>query len=214
MPRLPVVQSDVHPFHVTGRCINRDWFKLPLSEVWAVMEDYLFLINAEFGLRIHAFVLMSNHFHLLLTTPNANLSEAMAYFMGRTARELTSLSGRINQTYGCRHHKSMIVDYHYYMSAYKYVYRNPVRAGLCEFAEEYRYSTLSGLCGQFPLRIPVVEDLLLFNPYFQQSTLSWINEAPKSANDDDAVRRALKKSIFLYGKNKNSELPDLETRSY
>ncbi len=215
MPRPLVIPSDIHPFHITGRCLNRDWFKVPLASVWPAMEDQLFLAHAEFGLRIHAFVLMPNHFHLLASTPRANLSTIMAYFMGQTAREITRLAGRINQTYGARHHKSMIASHHYYMSAYKYLYRNPVRANLCRHAEEYTYSTLAGICGVMPLRIPIENDLILFNPKFDQSALSWINQPPLSETDDDLIRKALRRKIYQYTRDKNSKkMPEIETRIY
>lgn len=193
MPRkiIPISPSD--PYHISARCLNREWFKLPLASVWSLMEDYLFLTSSLYGLRIHSFVLMSNHFHLLLTAPEGNLSQALLYFMRETSREITRMSGRINQTYGNRHHKTRISDYHYFMNTYKYVYQNPVRAGICKHVEDYPFSSLNGLCGFSRLSIPLVEDTILFSPAFDESALRWLNTPPEISLLEEmrlALRRA------------------------
>lgn len=161
------------------------------------MEDYLFLASHLYELSIHSFVLMPNHFHLLVTASQGNLSEAMNYFMRETSREVSRLSGRINQTYGGRNHKSLIATHHYFMNAYKYVYRNPVRAGLVSKVEHYPYSTLSGLLGLRRLTIPVAEDSILFQERFNFEELAWLNSTPE-VTDEAQVRKALRKSEFHF----------------
>ncbi len=192
MPRkiIPLIPSD--PYHISARCHNREWFQLPLACVWSIMGDYLYLTSSLYGLRLHSFVLMSNHFHLLLTAPNGNLSEALLYFMRETSREITRSSGRINQTYGIRNHKTRIGDYLYFMNSYKYVYQNPVRAGICKNAEDYPYSSLHGLCGLSRLSIPLVEDTILFSPEFDESALKWINTPPEPSLQEE-MRLALRR---------------------
>ena len=129
MPRkkVPIVAGD--PYHITARCINREWFDLPLPTVWSIMEDYLFLLSSTHNLNVHSFVLMANHFHLLVSAPQGNLSEALLYFMRESSKQITHFSGRINQTFGNRNHKTHIASYHHYLNTYKYVYQNPVQAG-------------------------------------------------------------------------------------
>ncbi len=122
------------------------------------MTRQLYFVSHAFNLRVHAFVLMNNHFHLIVRTPDGNLSDAMRYFMRETSREITFVSGRINQTYGSRFHRSLLHSPLYYLHAYKYLYRNPVEAGLCELVEEYKFSSLQGLLGETWLDVPVRED--------------------------------------------------------
>jgi REP element-mobilizing transposase RayT len=203
MPRKKIAISSEHPYHITARCINREWFNLPLDRVWPIMSDFLFLVSAEYSMKIHSFVLMPNHFHLLAHFPKANPGSAMNYFMRETSREITRISGRINQTYGARYHKSLISNHHYFMNAYKYVYRNPVRAELCTRTQEYPFSSLAGLCGQSHLAFPVEEDNLLFAPTFQDSTLNWLNQTPNVEEEND-IRRALRHSQFELGVSKET----------
>ncbi len=54
------------PYHITARCINKEWFRLSIPTVWSVMEDYLYLVATAFEIKVRAFVLMSNHFHLIV----------------------------------------------------------------------------------------------------------------------------------------------------
>ncbi len=133
-----------------------------MNEVWSIFENYLFFIYHAYSVEIFAFVLMSNHFHMLVRAPKNNLSETMNYFMRETSRQIGRDAGRINQTYGSRHFKSEIRPVIYFLNAYKYLYRNPVEAGLSVEVESYKYSTLSILLGQQKSLIPLVDDQTLF----------------------------------------------------
>ena len=211
MPRkiVPII-SNV-PYHVTARCINQEWFSLPLDIVWSIMEDFLYFIAAEYKINIHAFVLMSNHFHLLVTAPQGNLSMALLYFLREVSKEITRLSGRINQTFGGRNHKTLIEEYNYFMSTYKYIYQNPLRAGICERVEEYPYSTLHGLCGLKPLIVPLVEDTILFNPDFDEEVLKWLNTRPDIGFEEE-MRIALRRPILDFNISRKTRKQSLLTR--
>ncbi len=210
MPRKSVPMVPDAPYHVTARCINKEWFRLPLPTVWSIMEDYLYFVAGAFQVNIHAFVLMSNHFHLIITSPRGNLSETLLYFMRETSREISRTSGRINQTYGTRNHKSCIGNHHYFMNTYKYVYRNPVRAGVVSAVEEYPYSTLHGACGLSRLIIPLVEDTILFSPDFDQGVIDWLNTSPDPAWEQE-VRLALRKPSMDFNTDRKTGRPsDLE----
>jgi hypothetical protein len=159
-------------------------------------------MHFAFNVRIHAFVLMSNHFHMIARTPEANLSQAMKYFMRETSREITYGSDRINMTYGGRFHRSLIGSPLYYLHAYKYLYRNPVMAGLCSRVEDYKYSSIPGLLGERWLDVPVSEDHNWESLHSRAETLLWLNHKPPS-EDTELVRLALKKSIFKLSKIEN-----------
>jgi REP element-mobilizing transposase RayT len=178
---------------------------MPIGEVWEIMSLRLYYLHTVFDVEILAFVLMSNHFHLLLRTPSANLSEAMANFMRETSRAITKAAHRINQTYGQRHSRTIIGSHHYFLQAYKYVYRNPVAAGLCERPENYPYSTLSGLLGANRLIIPVQHDLTLFPDV--EGTLDWLAR-PSNKEDWQSVKRALRRHEFSLAKDRSSKEPN------
>ncbi|RYZ65833.1 MAG: transposase, partial [Proteobacteria bacterium] len=187
-----------------------EWFDLPLSTVWSIFEDYLFLLHVGYNITIHSFVLMPNHIHLMISCPDANVSQALLYFLRESSKEITRLSGRINQTFGARNHKSLITTDHYFLNAYKYVYRNPIRAGLAKHVEDYEFSTMHGLLGGKKLIVPVAEDALLFSQKFDDRTFEWLNRAP-NLDQEHEVRIALRKAEFCFAKSKDRKPSALET---
>lgn len=200
------------PYHVSSRCINREWFGLPLEQVWQITTDQLFFVKHAYDLKIFSFVLMQNHFHLIVQAPEGNLSTAMAYFLRETSKELTKSSGRINRTWGGRFFRSRLGNYHYLMQTYKYVYQNPIRAGICNFAEQYPYSTLSGLLGFQKLTVPLEPDFILSSEQKLEDILKWLNQLP-AKEDLEAVRRALLKKDFTLPRClKKKSLNPLELR--
>ncbi|MEZ0393076.1 MAG: transposase [Pseudobdellovibrionaceae bacterium] len=196
--KIPAHRTDC-PYHVTARTNNREWFELDLGEVWEIFEEQLFFIHHAYGIKIHCFVLMTNHFHLILTDSTGTLGKAMRWLMTETSREIGRRTGRKNRIYGQRNFKCLITSYHYYMHAYKYVYRNPVEVGSVHHTESYPYSTLHGLVGKKKLVIPVEEDPLMED---MDGNLKWLNSATEK-QDWEIVGKALRKGEFKLAKDKN-----------
>jgi REP element-mobilizing transposase RayT len=169
------------------------------------MSEQLYFMHLAFGVEIHCFVLMTNHFHLLMSTPLGNLSTAMAVFMRETSRAITKSTHRINQTYGQRHFRSIVHTPSYYLHAYKYFYFNPVKAGICNRVEDYKYSTLRGLLGLDHLLIPVKEDHTLFSDV--EGTLQWLNRRPSDENWE-SVRKALRRERFTLPRIRTTRDPN------
>lgn len=195
--------SPNNPYHISGRCLNKEWFAVPMPEVWRILCDYLYFAHHAFDLKIHSFVLMSNHFHMLVSSPLGNISPAMQYFMKETSRALAIESKRINHIWGARFSRSEITSHHYFLNAYKYVYRNPVRSGMETRVEDYPYSTLNALVGEAKLTIPLVNDFTLFSDI--EGTLRWLN-TPAPSEFNEAMSRALRRKVF--------QLPKLDSRSH
>lgn len=181
---------------------------MAMPAVWEIMTRHLFFLHVGFGVRIHAFVLMTNHFHLIARAPEGNISEAMSYFLRETSREITKATDRINQTYGGRFHRSLLSSPLYYQHAYKYLYRNPVEAGLSSTVEEYPFSAIPGLLGERWLDVPISEDESWATYKIRTETLSWLNSQPQKDHWKE-VRTALRKNEFKLSK-KNRKPSDLE----
>ena len=164
-----------------------------MNDVWEIFSEYLFLINLLYDIQIFSFVLMSNHFHLICLDPKLNLSKAMGLFMHRTSCEIGKLSKQSNRLWGRRYYSSIISNPLHYLHAYKYNYRNPVAAGICDRVEDYPWSTLQILLGQKPGIIPVQCDETLLASLEQ--TLAWLNES-YSESDAKAINLGFAKREF------------------
>ncbi len=213
MARLPAPQYSAFPYHITDRCPNREHFPLRLDQVWKILCEDLSLAHYKNGLKIHAFVLMPNHFHLLASVSEVPIGKVLCEFLSSSSRAMNLQCGRINQRWGGRAFKGEVPSYHYYMNAYKYIYQNPVRARLCKYVEAWPYSSLSGLIGQSKLTLPLEPDLL-FSPEncqtFDESHLKWLNQEISKESLAD-MKSALGKQNFKLPKRKERENP-LETQ--
>jgi putative transposase len=196
MARNKVSMQAEFPYHVTARCINQDWFSVPLDQVWIFMSEQLYFVQRAFEVKVIAFVLMNNHFHLLIQTPSSNLDQAMRWFMRETSRSLTAAGNRDNQTYGGRYFRSILSTDLYLLHAYKYVYLNPIRAGLVDHILDYPFSSLPCVLGLRPLPFAIHDDLLISST---AETLSWLEHIPSRENSE-SVRKALRRRIFQLGK--------------
>jgi len=193
MPRAPAILQSEYPYNISARCINREWFSIAMPLVWDIFSDELMRTSKEKNLLIHSFVLMSNHFHLIATTPDANISQCMQQFLQRTSRRLTREGNRINQTFAGRHFKCILDKQNYFLNAYKYNYLNPVMAGASKLVEDYPFSTLHALSKNRTLKFPLAEDST-----FQadsKGTLEWLNCKPDERKLE-AVRYGLKRQFF------------------
>jgi len=205
MPRKPRIFTSLFPYHVTARSNNKDWFYSPIELVWSIMAKHLQTAQQDYQLRILNFVLMNNHFHMLAETPLSNLGDVMNYFMREVSREIGKKSGRINHVFGGRYHATVIREPYYFAHAYKYVYRNPVRANLVKSVQLYPYSTLQNLWKASTYEIPTVfanHNLAHLIPKERESLIKWLNQAlPKEC--DEILRKALKKSEFKLSSRRN-----------
>jgi REP element-mobilizing transposase RayT len=196
MARKRYFPTDQYPYHVSARAWNKEWFPLPIDQCWKIFSHYLYLITLTYQVRIHSFVLMDNHFHMLITTPQANLAEAMNYLMREVSKTINKQSGRINQVFGGPHHRTVIKSRLYYQHAYKYVYRNPIEAGLCQRVQDYPYSTLKGLLGLEQLTFPAFDNNDLITN--AQAQLNWLNTPYPQVDFLEDIRAALKHDEFEF----------------
>jgi putative transposase len=195
MPRRKrVLQSDF-PYHVTLRSHNKVMFEMDISKLWLFSCDLLLFCTYAFKLEIHSFVLMNNHYHMLIRTPEANLDKFMNYFNRELSREMTYKTGSINQKFGARYHSSIVSELRYYSNVYKYVYRNPVEANLCSDVQDYPYSSLNFLLGRDTYRFPI------FDTYFELledhwPTLYWLNTSYADL-ELKKIKSGFKKAHFI-----------------
>lgn len=184
--------------------------------VWDIFCDYLYLVAKVYGLEIHAFVLMSNHYHLLASTPYANISDILNVFQTCVAKEVNRLSGVTNHLFGQRYRASVIYDPFYFANAYRYVYQNPVRAEIVERAEQYRFSTLHGLVGNSRLILDVQKPksgIGDFIPDDIAAQVNWFNDI-MDADDVKAMRCGFKRREFKVPKGNSNYPPNLYRKRF
>ncbi|MBM3854551.1 MAG: transposase [Verrucomicrobia bacterium] len=96
------------------------------------------------GWRVHAFVVMRNHYHLALETPRANLVEGMQWLQSTYANRFNRLRGEHGHVFQGRYHAIVVEDGAHLGAVAHYIHLNPVRAHIVSAREatDYRWSSL------------------------------------------------------------------------
>ncbi|PIR60235.1 MAG: hypothetical protein COU68_02870 [Candidatus Pacebacteria bacterium CG10_big_fil_rev_8_21_14_0_10_45_6] len=142
MPRKKLVRTNLCPYHVTARSNNQEWFAIPINQVWQIFKHELKMIQEKEEIIIYQFVLMSNHYHLLLSTPKSNLDIVMNRLQRRLAVQVNALAGRTNHVFGGPYKWSLVKDQHYLSAVIRYIFQNPVRAGISRTCQDYPLSSI------------------------------------------------------------------------
>ena len=141
MARLPRFVLPGHPQHIIIRGNNRE-------PVFATNEDYRFFLDKladaakKHQCDIHAYVLMTNHIHLLATPNTLDGISKMMQMLGRYyVQYFNSTYKRSGTLWEGRYKASLIDSESYALLCYRYIELNPVRAGMVEHPSEYPWSS-------------------------------------------------------------------------
>ncbi|MFH1356765.1 MAG: transposase [bacterium] len=89
----------------------------------------------------HAYCLMDNHYHLLIETPDANLSKAMRDINGNYTQKFHKHNGTIGHILQGRYKANLIEKESYFLEVVRYIVNNPVKEGLVENPAEWLWSS-------------------------------------------------------------------------
>ncbi|MDF0676365.1 MAG: transposase [Nitrospira sp.] len=118
-------------------------------------------VVSRFHLRLHAYCLMDNHFHLVVETPKANLSKAMRQLNGVYTQSFNRRHGRVGHVSQGRF-KAIVVDRDsYLLELCRYVVLNPVRVRRTRKAGTYFWSSHQATAGLVPVPSWLTVDWLL-----------------------------------------------------
>jgi REP element-mobilizing transposase RayT len=137
-------------YHVTSRGNDRAPVFLVDSDRRQFLET-LGEVVGRCGWRCHAYCLMTNHYHLLVETPRANLSAGMRHVNGLYTQRFNRRHERVGHVFQGRFHAVLVERETHFLELARYVVLNPVRAGLVRRAEDYRWSSLRASLGFEPI---------------------------------------------------------------
>lgn len=104
----------------------------------------------RFGWRCHAYCLMDNHYHLLVETPEANLSRGMRQLNGVYTQRFNRRHGQVGHTFQGRYKAIAVERESYLLELARYIVLNPVRARMLKHPGRYRWSSYAATVGAVP----------------------------------------------------------------
>jgi putative transposase len=137
-------------YHITSRGNDRAAIFLVDSDRRQFL-DTLGEVVGRCGWRCHAYCLMTNHYHLVVETPRANLSAGMRHVNGLYTQRFNRRHERVGHVFQGRFHAVVVERETHFLELARYVVLNPVRAGIVRRAEDYRWSSLRATLGFEPI---------------------------------------------------------------
>jgi putative transposase len=120
------------------------------EQIFSGTKDYEIFMNLLreavdlWQVKISAYCLMSNHYHLLLQTPLGNLSRCMRHINGVYTQRYNCLHGYDGQLFRGRFKAVLVEEDTYLLELVRYIHRNPLRASMIQRLDEYAWSSHHG----------------------------------------------------------------------
>lgn len=141
MPRRPRLNFAGMPLHVIQRGNNR-------SACFFAEEDFRFYLHwlgigaKKYGCAIHAYVLMTNHVHLLMTPEKPAAASTLLQSLGRRyVQYVNRFYKRSGTLWEGRFKASLVNAEEYLLKCHRYIELNPLRAGMVRHPGEYAWSS-------------------------------------------------------------------------
>ena len=123
---------------MTRRCSERRYFLRPSAETNGTFRYVLAVAAERYGVLVHAYCVMSNHFHLVVTDPDARLPEFHRYLDGLVARAMNCLLGRWEAFWGADTYSAVrLATPEAILEKVVYTLANPVITGLVGRGREW-----------------------------------------------------------------------------
>lgn len=143
MPRRARLRLANVPLHIIQRGNNRGACFFD-DEDYRVYLRHLHQLTARFACSVHAYVLMTNHVHLLLTSRELDGASSMMKHLGQRYVQYVNRTYKRSGTLWKGRFRSSIVQVEtFLLRCHRYIELNPVRAGMVEHPADYRWSSFS-----------------------------------------------------------------------
>lgn len=141
MPRLPRYCPPGFPVHVVQRGNNRQTIFTSDQDV-AAYAHWLAEGSNRFGVKVHGWVFMTNHVHLLVTPLHEGGVSRLVQYLGRLyVRHFNITYARSGTLFEGRFRSSLVQEDRYFLACLRYIELNPVRAALVADPADYRWSS-------------------------------------------------------------------------
>ena len=147
-------------YHVTSRGNARRKIFLDDEDRETFISTLAWVVE-RFGWNCHAYCLMDNHFHLIIETPDANLSRGMRQLNGVYTQRFNRRHRKVGHLFQGRFKGILVERDSYLLELARYVVLNPLRAKMCKVLDDYLWSSYRPTMGLDPVPSGLSVDWLL-----------------------------------------------------
>lgn len=127
-------------YHVIARGNNKEYiFKDSIDKGYFI--KLIKECKVGMGFKLYAYVLMDNHYHLLIQTMDKKLHEIMHQINNKYSKYYNYKNKRVGHVFQGRYKSILIQDERYMMALVRYIHHNPIRASICGKVEDYKWSS-------------------------------------------------------------------------
>lgn len=140
MPRRQRIAYENAHYHIFNRASSRKTLCFS-QDHFAYFQSLALQLHDRYNIEIYSYCMMKNHYHLYLSTPEANISEAMWYFGMRFTRYVNQSLNGDGPLFRSRYRSVLVESDRYALNLSRYIHLNPVKAGLSPEPELYAWSS-------------------------------------------------------------------------
>ncbi len=133
-------------YHVTSRGDGREDIYLDDND----RENFIEVLSGvceRFNWVVYSYCLMSNHYHLLIETPDSNLSKGMRQLNGVFTQKFNRYHARVGHVFQGRYKAILVEKESYLLELARYIVLNPVRAQMARSAKDWSWSSYRATAG-------------------------------------------------------------------
>ncbi|MEL7565686.1 MAG: transposase [Dehalobacterium sp.] len=127
-------------YHVIKRGNNKDYIFQRREDKESFLT-YLQAVKEDFCFNLLGYVIMNNHYHLIIETKDKPLQNIMQRVNNLYSKNYNKRYHRSDHVFGGRYKGILVKDEKYLLSLLRYIHNNPVRAKICNNAAEYQWSS-------------------------------------------------------------------------
>ncbi|HNR04262.1 MAG TPA: hypothetical protein PKU88_11225 [Bacillota bacterium] len=127
-------------YHVIARGNNKEYiFRESIDKGYFLKQLKDYSVGMEY--RIYGYVLMDNHYHIIIQTYNKKLQEIMHQINNKYSKYFNYKYERVGHVFQGRYKAVLVQDERYMLSLLRYIHQNPIKAHICDSVEKYKWSS-------------------------------------------------------------------------
>ena len=127
-------------YHVIARGNNKEYiFKEDIDKGYFIKQLKESIEGMNY--RIFGYILMDNHYHILIQTMDKKLQEIMHQINNKYSKYFNAKYKRVGHVFQGRYKATLVQDERYLIWVLRYIHQNPVQAGICQTVSEYKWSS-------------------------------------------------------------------------